>query len=47
MQEKIDLLKKVSVFSQLKKQELSVVARYSHYDNFNRVETIFSEGKGG
>ncbi len=44
MQEKIDLLKNVSIFSQLKKQDLSVVARYSHYDNFNRGETIFSEG---
>lgn len=44
MQEKIELLKIVYLFSRLKKQELSVVARYSYYHNFNQGETIFSEG---
>ena len=44
IQDKIELLKKVDIFSSLKSKELSVVASYSHYYNFQEGELIFTEG---
>jgi diguanylate cyclase (GGDEF)-like protein len=44
IQDKIELLKKVDIFSSLKNKELSVVASYSHYYNFKTGDLIFTEG---
>lgn len=44
IQDKIELLKKVDIFSSLKIKELSVVASYSHFYNFKIGELIFTEG---
>jgi len=42
--EKIELLRKVSLFSTFEEAELQVVARYSDYYPYRKGETIFREG---
>jgi diguanylate cyclase (GGDEF)-like protein len=44
---KIELLRKASIFSRLKDEELRVVARYSAYRDFPRGNTIFEDGSLG
>lgn len=44
MDDKIDILKKVTLFSQLTEQELHVVAGSSGYRKFSKGEIIFQEG---
>jgi len=45
MNRKIDLLRKVELFSTLKNEELGIVARYSDYYSYKSGEIIFREGK--
>lgn len=45
MNRKIDLLRKVELFSALKKEELGIVARYSDYYSYKSGEIIFREGE--
>ena len=42
--EKIELLKKVDIFSKLMKKELEVVSKYSEFYNYDKNKTIFSQG---
>ena len=42
--QKIALLGKASLFSQLARDELAIIARYSGYRTFAQGETVFSEG---
>jgi len=44
MKQKIDLLRKVELFSTLKNEELNIVARYSDYHSYKSGEIIFQEG---
>jgi diguanylate cyclase (GGDEF)-like protein len=45
MNQKIDLLRKVELFSTLKNEELDIVGRYSDYYSYQSGEIIFQEGK--
>lgn len=41
---KVELLRKVNIFSRLPEYELDVIARYSEFVDFNRGDNIFSNG---
>lgn len=47
LKSKVGLLKKASVFSLLKENELEVVARYSEYQTFKKCQVLFNEGSFG
>ncbi|MFC1670260.1 diguanylate cyclase domain-containing protein [Spirochaetota bacterium] len=42
--EKIELLKKVDIFSKLRKKELEIVSKYSQLYNYEKNKTVFSQG---
>ena len=42
--DKIELLKKVDIFSMLKNEELEIVSKYSQFYNFNKNRLIFNIG---
>lgn len=47
LKEKIKLLKKVSIFTGLKKAELDIISRFSEYSDYKNGETIFQSGSSG
>jgi diguanylate cyclase (GGDEF)-like protein len=47
MNDKIKLLKNISIFSRLDEKDLQVIAQYSQFSNYQKGEIIFSEGSTG
>jgi CRP-like cAMP-binding protein len=43
-EEKVELLRKVDIFSQLKEYELNVIANYSDFFEVKKGQAIFSQG---
>ncbi len=43
-EEKIELIRKSDIFSQLREYELDIIARYSEFNRFSKGQTVFGHG---
>lgn len=47
MNDKVTLLRNISIFSRLDEKDLQIIAQYSQFSNYQKGEIIFSEGSIG